>query len=124
MARGMEGMPVRGWKWVLMDGFSGEIGIIVQIARYTNGRKGGDPMTELVLRALGRKKEAASGQEEERSALMDGLEHTRLLMQQAYLQFDTVEDPDLVESAVFEIKALQARYTYLLRRVKALGGGR
>ena len=80
-------------------------------------------MTELVLRALGRKKEAASGQEEERSALMDGLEHTRLLMQQAYLQFDTVEDPDLVESAVFEIKALQARYTYLLR-VKALGGGR
>ena len=53
-------------------------------------------MTELVLRALGRKKEAASGQEEERSALMDGLEHTRLLMQQAYLQFDTVEDPDLV----------------------------
>ena len=55
---------------------------------------------------------------------MHGLEHTRLLMQQAYLQFDTVEDPDLVESAVFEIKALQARYTYLLRRVKALGGGR
>lgn len=81
-------------------------------------------MTELVLRALGRKKEAASGREEECSALMDGLEHTRLLMQQAYLQFDTVEDPDLVESAVFEIKALQARYTYLLRRVKALGGGR
>ena len=81
-------------------------------------------MTELVLRALGRKKEADSGLEEERSALMDGLEHTRLLMQQAYLQFDTVEDPDLVESAVFEIKALQARYTYLLRRVKALGSNR
>ena len=63
-------------------------------------------MTELVLRALGRKKAAASGKEEERSALMDGLEHTRLLMQQA------------------DIKALQARYTYPLRRVKALGGGR
>ena len=40
MARGTEGMPVRGWKWVLLDGFSGEIGIIVQIDRYTNGRKG------------------------------------------------------------------------------------
>ena len=63
-------------------------------------------------------------QEEERSALLDGLEHTRLLMQQAYLQFDAVEDPDLVESTVFEIKALQARYAYLLRRVKALGGSR
>lgn len=78
-------------------------------------------MTELVLRALRRKKENAKSQEEERSALKDGLEHTRLLIQQAYLQFDTVEDPDLVESAVFEIKALQARYAYLLRRVKALG---
>ena len=55
--------------------------------------------------------------------LMDGLERTRVQMQQAYLQFDTVEDPDLIESSVFEIKSLQARYTYLLRRVKALGGG-
>ena len=54
---------------------------------------------------------------------MDGLERTRVQMQQAYLQFDTVEDPDLIESSVFEIKSLQARYTYLLRRVKALGGG-
>lgn len=78
-------------------------------------------MTELVLWVLGQRKKAPVEGEEERSALMDGLEHTRLLMQQAYIQFDTAEDPDLVESAVFEIKALQARYAYLLRRVKALG---
>ena len=29
-------------------------------------------------------------------------------------------DPDLIESYVFEINALQARYSYLLRRVKEL----
>ena len=40
MARGTEGMPVQDWKWVLADGVSGEIGIIDQMARYTNDRKG------------------------------------------------------------------------------------
>ena len=80
-------------------------------------------MTDLVMRALWLKKEVASQEDSERLELMDGLERTRVQMQQAYLQFDTVEDPDLIESSVFEIKSLQARYTYLLRRVKALGGG-
>ena len=80
-------------------------------------------MTDLVMRALGLKKEVASQEDSERLELMDGLERNRVQMQQAYLQFDTVEDPDLIESSVFEIKSLQARYTYLLRRVKALGGG-
>ncbi len=79
-------------------------------------------MTDLVMRALGLKKEVASREGSERLELMDGLERTRLQIQQAYLQFDAVEDPDLIESSVFEIKSLQARYTYLLRRVKALGG--
>ena len=32
------------------------------------------------------------------------------------------KDPDLIESYVFEINALQARYSYLLRRVKELDG--
>ena len=80
-------------------------------------------MTDLVMRALGLKKEVASQEDSERLELMDGLERTLVQMQQSYLQFDTVEDPDLIESSVFEIKSLQARYTYLLRRVKALGGG-
>ena len=31
-------------------------------------------------------------------------------------------DSDLIESYVFEINALQARYNYLLRRVKELEG--
>ena len=74
-----------------------------------------------VLTVLGRRQEDRRA--EERLELMDGLERTRVQIQQAYLQFDTVGDPDLIESSVFEIKSLQARYSYLLRQVKALGNG-
>ena len=60
--------------------------------------------------------------EEERRELMTSLNHTRTLINQAYGSFNTVSDADLIESYVFEINALQARYNYLLRRVKELEG--
>ena len=58
--------------------------------------------------------------EEERRELMQSLSHTRTLINQAYGGFNSASDSDLIESYVFEINALQARYTYLLRRVKEL----
>ena len=58
--------------------------------------------------------------EAERRELMASLASTRALINQAYGGFNTVSDSDLIESYVFEINALQARYNYLLRRVKAL----
>ena len=59
---------------------------------------------------------------EEMAVLKEGLERTRTLINQAYSGFNATTDPDLIESYVFEINALQARYTYLLRRVKELEG--
>ena len=59
-------------------------------------------------------------QEEERRELMNSLTHTRTLINQAYGGFNTASDADLIESYVFEINSLQARYNYLLRRVKEL----
>ena len=53
-------------------------------------------------------------------ALLEGLGQTRALIAQAYAGFNAAGDPDLIESYVFEINALQARYSYLLRRVKEL----
>ena len=47
-------------------------------------------------------------------------ERQELLASLAYGGFNTVSDSDLIESYVFEIKALQSRYDYLLRRVKEL----
>ena len=61
-------------------------------------------------------------QEEERQELMSSLAHTRALINQAYGGFHTASDGDLIESFVFEINSLQARYNYLLRRVKELEG--
>ena len=61
-------------------------------------------------------------QDEERRELLQSLSHTRTLINQAYGGFNTASDSDLIESYVFEINALQARYNYLLRRVKELEG--
>ena len=55
-----------------------------------------------------------------RRILLDGLSQTRALIAQAYQGFNDACDPDLIESYVFEINALQSRYTYLLRQVKEL----
>jgi hypothetical protein len=46
------------------------------------------------------------------------LAKTRVALRQAYLGFNSADDPDLIESYVFEINALQSRYSYLLRRAK------
>lgn len=56
----------------------------------------------------------------ERDQLMQSLAHTRLLINQAYSGFNNASDEDLIESFVFEINALQSRYSYLLRRIKEL----
>lgn len=58
--------------------------------------------------------------EDERQELLDSLSDTRVRIQQAYGSFNAVSDPDLIESFVYEIASLQKRYSYLLRRVKAL----
>ena len=58
----------------------------------------------------------------ERRELLGALSRTRALMEQAYGDFNAASDGDLIESYVFEINALRARYNYLLRRVKALEG--
>ena len=56
----------------------------------------------------------------ERAQLMQTLADTRVLINQAYSGFNTARDHELVESFVFEINALQSRYSYLLRRIKEL----
>ena len=64
-----------------------------------------------------------SEQEQARRTLLESMQQTRLQIHQAYTGFNSTEDPDLIESYVFEINALQSRYTYLLRQVKELEGG-
>ena len=58
----------------------------------------------------------------EMSQLEEGLQEVRARLAQAYAGFNFADDGELVESYVYEIQALQARYSYLLRQRKALGG--
>ncbi len=39
-------------------------------------------------------------------------------LRDAYEKFDYVSEPELIEACVYEIKALKARYSYLLRCIK------
>lgn len=70
------------------------------------------------LRWFRRPKE--SEEDIERETLAAALEETRFALHRTYLQFNSTGDPDLIEAAVFEIKAQQARHSYLLRRLKDL----
>ena len=79
-------------------------------------------MPQSVRKAAPRKYDPA--REEERRDLLQSLSHTRTLINQAYGGFNNANDSDLIESYVFEINALQARYNYLLRRIKQLEAGR
>ena len=81
-------------------------------------QKGACPMIQPVRISPRR---ARDPDEAERRALMSSLSRTRAQINQAYGCFNQTSDGDLIESYVFEINALQARYNYLLRRLKQLG---
>lgn len=63
---------------------------------------------------------AGAPRNSEREHLMKTLADTRVLINQAYSGFNCAKDDELIESFVFEINALQSRYSYLLRRIKEL----
>ena len=77
-------------------------------------------MAQSIKRAALRRGDPA--REEARQELLRSLAHTRTLINQANGGFNNASDSDLIESYVFEINSLQARYNYLLRRVKELEG--
>lgn len=73
---------------------------------------------------LRRRGGAVTEVEEERRQILEGMEQTRLELNQAYAQFNTHSDPDLVDSCVFTINALRSRYSYLIRKMKLLDEGK
>ncbi len=72
---------------------------------------------------FGRRK-AAGQKDEERRQLMEGMKQTRDQLNYAYAQFNLYCDPDLVDACVYEINALQSRYSYFVRQVKQLDAAR
>ena len=75
---------------------------------------------EQTARILSFRRSSSSKIAAQRRQLQEELARTRILTNQAYSSFNHSCDHDLIESYVYEINALQARYNYLLRQVKEL----
>ncbi len=52
--------------------------------------------------------------------LMEDLARTKSALDRAYSNFENVVDPDLVDSSIYELQAVQLRYRFLLRQASLL----
>jgi len=62
-----------------------------------------------------------SAEEPERNELIEALQDTGERLRLAEIGFNNVSDPELVESCVYEIASLQARYNYLIKKAREDG---
>lgn len=51
--------------------------------------------------------------------LMNEINKTKIAMEAAYSNFQNVVDPDLIDSCIYEMNAVQNRYKFLLKQAKA-----
>ncbi len=55
-----------------------------------------------------------------RQQLLEDIEKTKYALDCAYSNFENVVDPDLIDSSIYELKAVQMRYRFLLRQAELL----
>lgn len=67
-----------------------------------------------------RPKKAEPAQDTRRQQLLDDIRKTKFALDCAYSNFENVVDPDLVDSSIYELKAVQMRYRFLLRQAELL----
>lgn len=52
--------------------------------------------------------------------LLNEINKTKIAMEAAYSNFQNVVDPDLIDSCIYELNAVQNRYKFLLKQAKAV----
>lgn len=55
-----------------------------------------------------------------RQQLLEDIRKTKSALDCAYSHFENVVDPDLIDSSIYELKAVQMRYRFLLRQAELL----
>ncbi len=55
----------------------------------------------------------------EMTMLINEINKTKLALESAYSNFENVVDPDLIDSCIYELNAIQNRYHFLLKQAKA-----
>jgi hypothetical protein len=61
-----------------------------------------------------------SAKERTYALLLDDLKRTKSDLELSYSNFENVVDPDLIDSCIYQINAVQMRYKFLLARVKQM----
>ncbi|HKL98416.1 MAG TPA: YaaL family protein [Mobilitalea sp.] len=51
--------------------------------------------------------------------LLNEINRTKIALEAAYSNFENVVDPDLIDSCIYEMNAVQNRYKFLLKQAKA-----
>lgn len=51
--------------------------------------------------------------------LLNEINQTKIAMEAAYSNFQNVVDPDLIDSSIYQWNAVQNRYRFLLKQLKA-----
>lgn len=51
--------------------------------------------------------------------LLKEINRTMVALEAAYSNFENVVDPDLIDSCIYELNAIQNRYKFLLKQAKA-----
>ncbi|HWT26487.1 MAG TPA: YaaL family protein [Mobilitalea sp.] len=54
------------------------------------------------------------------NTLLTEINKTKIALEAAYSNFENVVDPDLIDSCIYELNAVQNRYKFLLRQAKEL----
>lgn len=67
-----------------------------------------------------KQKKAEPAHDTRRQQLLDDIRKTKFALNCAYSNFENVVDPDLVDSSIYELKAVQMRYRFLLRQAELL----
>ena len=55
-----------------------------------------------------------------RQQLLEDIKKTKSALDCAYSNFENVVDPDLIDCSIYELKAVQMRYRFLLRQAELL----
>lgn len=57
-----------------------------------------------------------------REELLNEIEEIKLSLETAHSNFDNASDPDLVDSCIYEMNAIQYKYKYLLKQMRKMEG--
>ena len=64
--------------------------------------------------------ESNTGTDPRRQQLMEDIRKTKYALDCAYSNFENVVDPDLIDCSIYELKAVQMRYRFLLKQAELL----